>query len=132
MGLLTAKPVLFVANIDEKSIPYGNRHSQEVEALAQERNADMVMISGKIEAELVDLPETERAEFLRELGLTETGLAPGDPGGLPAAFPDDLLYGGGNRASGLVDPRRDAGAQGRGKDPYRHGARLHPGRGDEV
>jgi GTP-binding protein YchF len=75
LGLLTAKPVLFIANIDEKSIPYGNRHSQEVEALAQERNADMVMISGKIEAELVDLPDTERAEFLRELGLTETGLA---------------------------------------------------------
>ncbi len=75
LGLLTAKPVLFIANIDEKSIPYGNRHSQEVEALAKERNADMVIISGKIEAELLDLPDAERAEFLRELGLTETGLA---------------------------------------------------------
>jgi len=75
LGLLTAKPVLFAANIDEKSIPYGNRWSQEVEALAKERNADMVLISGKIEAELIDLEEAERAEFLKELGLTETGLS---------------------------------------------------------
>jgi hypothetical protein len=75
IGLLSVKPVLFIANIDEKSIPYGNRHSQEVEALAKERNADMVMISGKIEAELVDLEEAERAEFLEEMGLSETGLS---------------------------------------------------------
>jgi GTP-binding protein YchF len=74
MGLLSAKPVLFIANIDEKSIPYGNRHSQEVEVIAKERGADMVMISGKIEAELIDLEEAERAEFLKELGLSETGL----------------------------------------------------------
>jgi ribosome-binding ATPase len=74
MGLLTAKPVLFIANIDEKSIPYGNRHSQEVEVLAKERGADMVVISGKIESELIDLDDAERAEFLRELGLAETGL----------------------------------------------------------
>jgi len=75
MGLLSAKPALFIANIDEKSIPYGNRYSQEVEAIAKERNADMVMISGKIEAELIDLDEAERGEFLKELGLTETGLS---------------------------------------------------------
>jgi hypothetical protein len=75
MGLLTAKPVLFVANIDEKSVPFGNRFSQEVEAIAKERNADMVMISGKIESELVDLDEAERADFLKEMGLNETGLS---------------------------------------------------------
>ncbi len=75
LGLLTAKPILFIANIDEKSIPHGNRHSQEIEAVARERGADMVMISGKIEAELVDLEDAERAEFLGELGLAETGLA---------------------------------------------------------
>ncbi len=75
MGLLTAKPVFFVANIDEKSVPFGNRFSQEVEVIAKERQADMVMISGKIEAELVDLDEAERADFLKEMGLSETGLS---------------------------------------------------------
>jgi GTP-binding protein YchF len=75
LGLLTAKPALFIANIDEKSIPHGNRYSQEIESVARERGVDMVMISGKIEAELVDLDEAERAEFLGELGLAETGLS---------------------------------------------------------
>ncbi len=74
LELLTAKPVLFIANIDERSIPYGNRWSQEVEAVGKEHGSDMVMISGKIEAELVDLEEAERDEFLREMGLSETGL----------------------------------------------------------
>jgi GTP-binding protein YchF len=74
MGLLTAKPVLYIANIDEKSVPHGNRYSQEVEAVARDEGADMVMISGKIESELMDLSEAERAEYLAELGLSETGL----------------------------------------------------------
>jgi len=74
LGLLTAKPGFFAANIDEGSMPGGNRFSDEVLKIAGERNIPAVVISGKIESELLDLDEAERAEYLGELGITETGL----------------------------------------------------------
>ena len=74
LNLLTQKPVLFVANIDEASIPDGNQFSKEVEKIAQERNTPALIISGKIEEELLDLDNSERREYLREVGLSETGL----------------------------------------------------------
>ena len=74
LNLLTQKPVLFVANIDEVSVRDGNNFSKEVEKIAAERNAPAVIISGKIEEELLDLDEAERREYLKELGLSETGL----------------------------------------------------------
>lgn len=75
MQLLSAKPVLFIANLDENSVREGNEHSKKVKAAADDRGAGFVTISGKIEAELLDLEEDERTDFLRELGLSETGLA---------------------------------------------------------
>ncbi len=74
LNLFTQKPVLFVANIDESSIPDGNQFSKEVEKIAQERKIPTIIISGKIEEELLDLDDSERREYLRELGLSETGL----------------------------------------------------------
>jgi GTP-binding protein YchF len=75
MQLLSAKPVLFIANVDEASVPEGNEHSNRVRTTAIDRGAGFVIISGKIEMELLDLEENERADFLGEMGLAETGLA---------------------------------------------------------
>ncbi len=74
LGLLTNKPVLFVANVDEESAADGNALSDTVRARAAEEGAAFVVISAKIEAELAGLDEEESAEFLSELGLEEPGL----------------------------------------------------------
>jgi len=74
LQLITAKPVLYVANVDEASAATGNSLSAVVEARAQTEGAHAVAISAKIEAELALLPPEERVEFLAELGLEEPGL----------------------------------------------------------
>ncbi len=74
LGLLTAKPVLYVCNVDEASAATGNVHSARVEALAKAEGAGCVVISAKIEAELAELPLEERQAYLAELGLQEPGL----------------------------------------------------------
>jgi ribosome-binding ATPase len=74
LGLLTAKPVLYVCNVDEASAATGNMHSAHVEALAKAEGAGCVIISAKIEAELAELPADERQAYLAELGLQEPGL----------------------------------------------------------
>jgi len=72
--LLTAKPVLFVANVDEASLAAGNAASEAVEEFAAEQGAGTVRLCGKIEAELAVLDAEERREFLDELGVKEPGL----------------------------------------------------------
>jgi GTP-binding protein YchF len=74
LQLLTAKPVLYVCNVDEASAANGNDYSRQVEAKAKAEGAGCVVISAKIEAEFAGLPEEDRAEFLKDLGLTEPGL----------------------------------------------------------
>ena len=71
--LLSAKPVLFLANVSE------GKHADEamvqtVRDYAEKRGARVVTICGQLEAELSSLPESERADFLKEMGLTESGL----------------------------------------------------------
>ncbi len=73
--LLTAKPVLYVCNVDEASAADGNAHSDRVQERARREGAGCVVVSAAIEAEIVALPADERADFLASLGLTETGLA---------------------------------------------------------
>jgi GTP-binding protein YchF len=74
LGLLTAKPVLYVCNVDEASAATGNVHSARVEALAKAEGAGCVIISAKIEAELAELSPDERQAYLADLGLQEPGL----------------------------------------------------------
>jgi ribosome-binding ATPase len=71
--LVTAKPTLYVANVDEESVAEGNRYSSRVEKLAAREGAEAVRISAKLEAEVVDLPEEEVAEYLAMLGVETTG-----------------------------------------------------------
>ncbi len=74
MHLLTAKPVLYVANTDENGVTHGNDYIETIRAIAEKERAIVVPICAKIEMELVELPEAERAEFLHGLGLKEPGL----------------------------------------------------------
>ena len=73
--LLTAKPVLYVCNVNEEEAASGNALSAAVFAKAREEGAEAVVVSAAIESELVAMEPAERAEFLGELGLAETGLA---------------------------------------------------------
>ena len=74
LQLLTAKPVLYVANVDEASAAEGNAYSATVAERAGAEGAASVVISARIEAELSQLDSEERAEYLIELGLEEPGL----------------------------------------------------------
>jgi GTP-binding protein YchF len=73
LQLLTAKPVLYVCNVDEASIG-GNALSASVEERARAEGAGCVVICAKLEAELAALEPEERAYYLEELGLKEPGL----------------------------------------------------------
>ena len=76
LQLLTAKPVLYVCNVDESEAATGNEQSRRVAARAEAEGAATVVISAAIEAEVAQLAsEPERLEFLHSLGLEETGLA---------------------------------------------------------
>jgi len=74
--LITAKPVLYVCNVEEASAAEGNAFSARVKAKADAEGAAMVVISAAIEAEVAQLDsDEEKAAFLADLGLKETGLA---------------------------------------------------------
>ena len=72
--LLTAKPVLYVCNVDESDAATGNALSERVAEKAKAEGAGSVVISAAIEAEIATLPPDERDAFLADLGLEETGL----------------------------------------------------------
>jgi len=74
LQLLTAKPVLYVCNVDEDSAADGNAYSEAVKQRADAEGAGCVVISAKIEAEVAGLADVERAEYLESLGLEEPGL----------------------------------------------------------
>ena len=76
LHLLTAKPILYVANVEEENAATGNAHSAKVAARAEAEGNACVVISAAIEAEVAQLGDpAEKAEFLESLGLEETGLA---------------------------------------------------------
>ena len=76
LNLLTAKPVLYAANVAEDEIATGNAHVEALRAAleADREVAEIVPFSAKVEAELAELAPEDRAEFLESLGLTESGL----------------------------------------------------------
>jgi GTP-binding protein YchF len=73
--LLTSKPVLYVCNVDEGSAATGNEYSAKVFEKAAAEGAKAVIVSAAIEADIVTMPVEDRAEFLADLGLEETGLS---------------------------------------------------------
>ena len=73
--LLTSKPVLYVCNVDEGAAADGNELSARVAEKAAKEGAKSVVVSAAIEAEIATMALEDRAEFLSDLGLSETGLA---------------------------------------------------------
>jgi GTP-binding protein YchF len=75
-NLLTAKPVLYAANVGENEISTGNRHVEALRAAIEREgeSAEIVTFSAKVEAELAELAPQDRKEFLDSLGVTESGL----------------------------------------------------------
>lgn len=75
--LLSLKPVIYAANIDEENIsknPMENPHYAALKAIADEEGSEIIVICAEIEAEIAQLEPDERKEFLAELGLEESGL----------------------------------------------------------
>ncbi len=74
LHLITAKRVLYVANVDEEGLKSGNQHVSAVEQRAASEGAQVVRICGAMEAEIALLEPEERTEFLADMGLSEPGL----------------------------------------------------------
>ncbi|WP_459130033.1 redox-regulated ATPase YchF [Guggenheimella bovis] len=72
--LLTAKPVIYVANISMDEIGSSNPRLEEIEAIAKSEHASMIPISAQIEQEIAELDSDDKKAFLEELGLEESGL----------------------------------------------------------
>lgn len=75
LQLITAKPMMYVLNVEESSAATGNAHSAKAEAFAKSRGMPSVVISAAIEAEVAQLPAEDQSDYLSSLGLAETGLA---------------------------------------------------------
>jgi len=73
---LTLKPVMYVANIDEEYLPEGedNEYVKAIKEKAEKENAPVVVLCGKVEQELIEIPKEERGELLEAYGLSEPGL----------------------------------------------------------
>jgi len=74
LNLITAKKVLYVANVSESELKEGGEYIHSVEEIARSRGSESIIICGDLESEMMDLPENERKEFLDDLELTESGL----------------------------------------------------------
>lgn len=76
LQLLTIKPVIYVANVEEEALPEGNKYSDKLKALADSEGAEVIVVSASIEAQIAELEDPEeRALFLQEYNLTQSGLS---------------------------------------------------------
>jgi GTP-binding protein YchF len=75
MHLLTAKPILYVCNVDEDSVHDGNEHTKAFQEAVKDENAEVILICAGIEADVIELDSIEeRLEFLQDIGLKEPGV----------------------------------------------------------
>jgi GTP-binding protein YchF len=74
LGLLTAKPIIYAANVAEDDLAAGNAFASAVAALAAREGAETVRVSAQVEAELIELGDDERRDYLEGLGVSEGGL----------------------------------------------------------
>ncbi|MGQ9866174.1 MAG: redox-regulated ATPase YchF [Pseudanabaenaceae cyanobacterium] len=74
LQLLTMKPTIYATNVAEGDLATGNAWVESVKELAAQEGAETVVVSAQVESELVDLPESDRQEFLASLGVSEGGL----------------------------------------------------------
>ena len=126
--LLTAKPVLYVCNVDEGDAAAGNALSKRVFDKAAAEGAKAVVISAAIEAEIATLPPEDREHFLTDLGLHETGLTRMIHASYELFGPDHFLHRRSQGSARLDRPQGRQGARSGRRDPHRLRTRLHPRR----
>ncbi len=74
--LLTLKPVIYVCNVDDKSVVNGNKHTEAVREAVKNENAEILLVSAQIESEIAVMESYEdRQMFLEDMGLSESGVA---------------------------------------------------------
>lgn len=74
LQLLSDKPVLFVANVDEASILTGNKYSEQLKAIAEQEGAEVIVLNNSVEAQLSEMDADDRTLFQQDYGLEEPGL----------------------------------------------------------
>ena len=75
LNLISLKPILYICNVDEKSIIHGNSLSKLVQEKAKKNNYDSIIVSASIESQFVELEnDSDRIQLLKELGINETTL----------------------------------------------------------
>ncbi len=126
--LLTTKPVLYVANVNEGDLATGNPYVEQLARAAAGESASLVMIAGAIEQELSLLDPAEQREFLRDMGMEEPGLhrlikAGYELLGLITFFTV------GEKETRPGPSKRDQGTGCGRQDSFRFRTRLHPRRG---
>lgn len=75
LNLLTAKPVLYVCNVDENSVVSGNEHTKKLEEAVKDENAEILYISAAIESDIATMDREDAQMFLDEMGLKESGVS---------------------------------------------------------
>ncbi len=125
LGLMTAKPVLYVCNVDEGSAAKGNKYSNAVEEMAKRQGAGCVVISARIEEEVAQLAAAERAEFLSSLDLEEPGLNRLIRAGYNLLGLITFFTAGPKEGARLDGGEGLARAAGRGRHPHRFREGLH-------
>ncbi len=73
-NLISAKPIIYMANVSEEDAVSGNKYVDAVREYAERENSSVVVVCAKIEAELADLSDDEKREFLCDLGINDSGL----------------------------------------------------------
>jgi len=127
LHLLTMKPVLYIANVDEEGFE-NNPLLDTVMQIAATEGAEVVAICNKLEAEIAELEDAEKAEFLTEMGMQEPGLDRVIRAGYRVVGSADLFHRWRQRSSCLDSaPRRDC-ATSSCRYPYRLRERLHSSR----
>ena len=74
LNLMSTKPVIYVCNVSEYDLKDGNNYTNQVKDYASKHNAEVVLISAKIEEELAELGSDEAKEYLKELGVEDSGI----------------------------------------------------------
>ena len=131
LHLITAKPVMYIANVAEDS-PEENPLVAPVRALAESQGAELVVISAALEAELAQLRRVRARGVLEQLRAHGAWLEPRDSVRVPSAGTQDFLYRRTERVPRLDGAPRSHGATSRGRDPHGLRARLHSRRSDRL
>lgn len=73
LNLITAKPVLYVCNVDDASVVSGNHHTKAFMDSVKEENAQVMFVSAEIESDMIEMEEDDKKMFLEDMGLEESG-----------------------------------------------------------